>query len=221
MNFKNSRENLQKSSIFKKEFIIGYFIITIITIAVFVLLIYFNIFKRSQQNMHDSLATGFGYYSDPIEGPCTTLTGNCSEKGTQKITKNCVIHPVTGKGCLLPDGTMTYDNLVETIGCNKQCVGSAFDLSDGLDFKTLRDSDNNLHTIILGSGGNHLVNNFGIDYTGEFIESFDAKNNIYKVKKCFNDDEYQVYSTIKYTCNTGDSDKASNNCIFTCGVGRC
>lgn len=201
-----------------KAFVVSYTLIIVFTIIGFALLFYFNIFKRKQSNMIDSYNKGYGYYSDPFHGPCLTQSGKCDDRATKKITKKCIPHPVTGKGCLLKDGTMSYDDLMETRPCKKQCIGSAFEVSDGLQFKEVVDSNNVPYTILLGSGGNQIVNQFGLNVTDEFLDDFDSKENKYTVKKCFDSNEYPVYSISNYNCSKFDSDKASNNCVFTCGV---
>ena len=83
-----------------KPFIISYVIVTILTIVGFVLLIYFDVLKRKPQDMQKSYDSGYGYYSDPILGPCLTNSGGCGERGSQDIIKKCIVHPVTGKGCV-------------------------------------------------------------------------------------------------------------------------
>jgi len=204
----------------KKAEIIGWvFLILFITTIIF-LTVHYNLFKSSQRNLQNSMAAGFGYYSDPVEGPCLTTTGGCGGPGTQKITKKCIINPVTGKGCIDLEGKMTFDNLINTVPCKKQCIGSAFDFEEDIQTSSFVDNQNVSYRVIKGSGGNKVVNQFGIDFTDEFVGAFDPVVNggNYEIKKCFNSNDYNVYSTNTYNCNNGESQKASNNCFFTCGV---
>lgn len=191
-------------------FIIGYIFIVIATFVAFYLITFYNVFRKKQPTLENSYNSGFGHYSDPIKSN--------GLNGVQKVTKKCIIHPVTGKGCINEEGAMTYDDIVQTLPYQKQNIGSAFEVSDGLEFTKVLDNDQNEYHLIHGSGGGHIVNNFGIDYTDYFIDSFDWPNNKYKLKRCFDQNEYQTYSVQTHTCVVGDSDKASNNCIFTCGV---
>jgi hypothetical protein len=199
------------------KFLIAYIIITILTVIAFTLLIYFNVFRRKQQGKTKSLATGFGFYSDPIEGPCITPSGSCGEAGTQRIIKKCIVNPTTGKGCIGTNGTMVYDDLIITNGCAKQCVGSAFEVSNGLQYKKLYDSNDNEYILPTSSGVNKIFNNYGIDFTDEFLGDFNPLTNSYNFNKCFNSDDYISYSTITYNCINYDT-KGSNNCQFICGV---
>ena len=202
----------------KSTFIVSYVLIIIIITVSFGLFIYYDIFKKTQENFQNSITSGYGFYGDPVESPCLTSDGRCNTVGTKTITKNCIVHPVTKKGCLLSNGTMSYDNLVETVPCKKQCVASSFTYSKGLEVKEFTDNNNIPFTIPVNSGGAYLVDNYGIDVSETFLDSFDILNNTHNIKRCLNNNEYFSYSVHYYECNPGDDKEAGNKCLFSCGI---
>ena len=205
---------------FNKSIIIIIFsFLTVAIIGLYFLITRLHLFRKSQVELNSSVKQGYGFYGDPIEGPCITSDGKCNSSGLKKVTKRCIVNPVTKKGCLLSDGTMSFDNLVQNIPCNKQCVGSTLEINDGLLFeeKTSVDGDA-LYTVIQGSKGGYIVNQYGIDYTDEYLEGFDSSNNTYKLKRCLENNDYQIYSIQTLNCTQGDNATAGNKCTFTCGV---
>ena len=200
----------------RKTFIISYILIIIVTAVSFFLLVHYHIFKKTQGDHKSSIESGYGYYGDPIEGPCVTSDGNCNTTGVKKITKKCIVHPVTKKGCLTQDGTMTYDNLVESVSCKKQCRSAGFTYNNGVQITEAVDESGNDFFIPVGTKGGYLVNELGIDYTNTFVQGFDSVNNKYLLKRCLNTNEYLGYSIASYECNAGDDILAANKCVFSC-----
>ena len=65
--------------------------------------------------------TLYGSYSSPVETPCLTSSGLCTDDGYKTITQTCVPNSTTGYGCLAADGTETFATLVQKVGCQPQC----------------------------------------------------------------------------------------------------
>lgn len=63
----------------------------------------------------------YGSYSVPVETPCLTASGLCTDEGYKTITVNCIPNPTTGYGCIAEDGSQTFETRVQKIGCQPQC----------------------------------------------------------------------------------------------------
>jgi hypothetical protein len=72
-------------------------------------------------NSSNTNTTLYGSYSTPVETPCLTSSGLCTDDGYKTITQTCVPNPTTGYGCLTADGTETFATLVQKVGCQPQC----------------------------------------------------------------------------------------------------
>ncbi len=70
----------------------------------------------------------FGTFSDPIVGPCINASGLCTEPSEQLITQLCIPNPQNGKGCLLDNGTQTYDSKVTKAPCVQVCQTSIWEM---------------------------------------------------------------------------------------------
>ena len=63
----------------------------------------------------------YGSYAAPVETPCLTASGLCTDEGYKTITSSCIPNPTTGYGCLSDDGSQTFETRVQKIGCQPQC----------------------------------------------------------------------------------------------------
>ncbi len=66
----------------------------------------------------------FGIYSSPIVGKCVPANSFCREKGQRTITRRCIPHPITRKGCIDPKGQQTYEDLINIVECQPICRSS-------------------------------------------------------------------------------------------------
>lgn len=71
---------------------------------------------------------GFGTFADPIVGPCINASGLCTESGERVITQLCIPNQQTGKGCLLDNGTQTFDSKVTNESCMRVCQTSIWEM---------------------------------------------------------------------------------------------
>lgn len=179
-------------------------------------------FSRNQSNpdKKTALQTGYGWYADPIIGPCITSDGKCGDDGQLTVTKHCVPHPVSLKGCKDSDGTMTYNTLVEYRHCNLQCIGSNFSVQNAVEiYKGV--SINGITEVPIHIGGHYVIDkNSGIEYTDQFIGNFNYESGEYDIKGCIKDsatsnDNFISYSVTTHECNEYDK-RGPNNCFYRC-----
>ncbi len=94
----------------------------IIVIVLIILVGIFIFFFRNWEDKND-----FGVYSDPIIGTCTG-SNVCTDPGIKTVVRECIPHPTTGRGCLVPDGPnqgkQSYEALVRIESCQPHCVAS-------------------------------------------------------------------------------------------------
>lgn len=215
----------------------NFILIIIVSLVIIILgVIAFEVFKFTQQNKENSLSRGYGYYSDPIKGPCINNSNDCSVPGVRKVYKKMIIHPVTRRCALQEDGTQTCDDIVEYQPCQQQCLGTQVEIYDGIQMQKITTQQTttpvttNLQAVTqevtkdleilvpTGSGNNKIINKFGIDLTDEYMGTFNSLNNTYELKKCISESENLIFyntETRLYTTKDESGDKAT---FFTCGV---
>lgn len=77
--------------------------------------------SRLAQSLITPVSSVYGSYSAPVETPCLTTSGLCTDEGYKTITASCIPNPTTGYGCLSEDGSQTFETRVQKIGCQPQC----------------------------------------------------------------------------------------------------
>ena len=132
-----------------------------------------NLFSKTQGSKSESLESGYGYYGPAIAGPCVTRDG-CG-KGQRVNTRTCIVNAVTLKGCIDDDGNMTMADIQEREACYVQCIQSMIHTQDKYE----------INSPVVFSGVNRLYDpETGIDYTDDYIESYDDVEQKYIFKKC-------------------------------------
>lgn len=74
----------------------------------------------------NNITNQFGKYDDIIIGQCVSTTGLCTDKGIRHNIQNCIPNPITGKGCILNNGTQSFDSLIYTESCNITCYSAVW-----------------------------------------------------------------------------------------------
>lgn len=77
--------------------------------------------SKLAQSLITPVSSVYGSYSAPVETPCLTASGLCTDEGYKTITASCIPNPTTGYGCLSEDGSQTFETRVQKIGCQPQC----------------------------------------------------------------------------------------------------
>jgi len=77
--------------------------------------------SRLAQSLITPVSSVYGSYSAPVETPCLTASGLCTDEGYKTITTSCIPNATTGYGCLSDDGSQTFETRVQKIGCQPQC----------------------------------------------------------------------------------------------------
>ena len=77
--------------------------------------------KILAQSSITPVSSVYGSYAAPVETPCLTSSGLCTDEGYKTITVSCIPNPTTGYGCLSEDGSQTFETIVQKIGCQPQC----------------------------------------------------------------------------------------------------
>lgn len=196
--------------------IIPWTLLIAIIIAILIVVIYYLTTNQVNPSHKQALQTGYGWYTDPIISPCITANGRCGDDGQVTVIKRCIPHPVTLKGCKASDGSITYNSFVEYRHCNLQCIGSNISIQNAVEiYRGV--STNGITETPIHIGGTYLVDkNTGIEYTNNFIGSFNYESNQYNIKNCIPDiDNYISYAASKHECNDFDI-RGPNNCYFNC-----
>ena len=97
-----------------KNIFIFYMIIFIVTLVFIVLLILRKTIKPEQKNRKDSVKSGLGYYSTPLQinGIVLCLVEDAIRPGTEVSIQYCIPNSVTGKGCIDENGKISYNSVV-------------------------------------------------------------------------------------------------------------
>ena len=185
------------------------FIILVISLIFFVAYKYGmkdkNILGKKQQNKLLSKNEGLGYYSETIRGDCIPYNNKCG-RGQRINTRKCIVNSQTNKGCIDDKGYMTFKDVKEVEECFTECISSILETFNGYE----------KNSPAIFTGVNRIYDpETGIDYTDDYIESYDTKTQTYILKKCI-PDKLQFFYYKTYKCLSTDNG-GKNTCDYVCG----
>ncbi|SNW62920.1 Hypothetical protein ORPV_1016 [Orpheovirus IHUMI-LCC2] len=96
-----------------------FFVIIIIIIIIF--LVYFISNRNRRRGEYVVLS-----YGDCVPNNPTSICTSTGRPGTRKIIYICDPDPITGMGCIQPNGILSYSTLVSETVCNSSCILSEF-----------------------------------------------------------------------------------------------
>jgi hypothetical protein len=120
----NTNPEPQKKSSYLPYLIVFLVILVIVALAL-VYALRDKIFKKGttlgSAPPAEQADAGYGTYGPTTLGLCKTLTGLCSDPGSQTVTQQCIPNPITNLGCLDKDGNQTFAPKVSNQNCNIPC----------------------------------------------------------------------------------------------------
>lgn len=98
-----------------------FFVIVIIIIIIF--LVYFISNRNRRRGEYVVLS-----YGDCVPNNPNSICSSTGRPGTRKIIYICDPDPITGMGCIQPNGILSYSTLVSETICNSSCILSEFEI---------------------------------------------------------------------------------------------
>ena len=183
----------------------GLVLFILVATTLFLYLYRRHLFARKQESRQVSINEGYGYYGPVIKGVCKPI--NKCGKGYRINTQKCILNQTTLKACIDDNGNMTTAEIQEREVCFVECIGSVLQARDGYQ----------KNSPAIYTGTNRIYDSVtGLDYTDEYVESYNSVTEKYTLKKCIPDElKFFYYKT--YHCKATDT-FGKNICDYVCGA---